>query len=121
VDDCSAGPGVPGQTVEIVSGGLATSGVTVRKWRRGNVDLHHVIDPHTGAPAPIVWRTVSVAAATCTDANVAATAAVVLGRAAPEWLAAHRLPARLVAPNGTVSLVGGWPPDQAAPAVEPVA
>jgi thiamine biosynthesis lipoprotein len=121
VDDCSAGPDAPGQTVQISSGGLATSGVTVRAWRQGHLDLHHVIDPRTGAPAPVVWRSVSVAAATCTDANIAATAAVVLGHRAPEWLEARRLPARLVAPDGAVSRVGGWPLDEAAPAAELVA
>jgi thiamine biosynthesis lipoprotein len=109
VDDSSADSGPPGQMVAIQSGGLATSGVTVRAWRRGDLDLHHVIDPRTGAPAPVVWRTVSVAAATCLDANIAATAALVLGEAAPAWLEARCLPARLVAPDGDVSVVGGWP------------
>jgi thiamine biosynthesis lipoprotein len=56
-----------------------------------------------------VWRTVSVAAATCTDANIAATAALVLGRKAPDWLQVRRLPARLVAADGEVAVVGGWP------------
>jgi thiamine biosynthesis lipoprotein len=118
VDDCSAGQGAPGQTVEIGDGGLATSGVTVRTWRRGSADFHHIIDPRTGAPARVTWRTVSVAAATCTDANIAATAAIVLGEEAPEWLAARRLPARLVARHGAVSLVGGWPGDDADPMAE---
>jgi thiamine biosynthesis lipoprotein len=114
-DDASASAeaGAPGQTVEIQTGGLATSGVTVRKWRRGHLDLHHVIDPRTGRSAQVVWRTVSVAAGSCTDANIAATAAIVLGQEAPAWLAAHRLPARLVAPDGAVSVVGGWPSDEA--------
>ncbi len=116
-DDSSAGPRAPGQTVEIRNGGVATSGVTVRSWRRGDLDLHHVIDPRTGAPAPVVWRTVSVAAATCVDANIAATAAVVLGHAAPAWLAVRRLPARLVAADGAVSLVAGWPPETSDPAL----
>ena len=83
-------PGDPGETVEILTGGLATSGVTVRTWRRGRVDLHHVIDPRTGSPATVVWRTATVAAATCTDANIASTAAIVLGRDAPAWLTARR-------------------------------
>src|SRR5262249_53641067 len=75
-DDASAEPSAPGQTIEpgqtivIEAGGLATSGVTVRTWRRGNLDLHHVIDPRSGRPAAVVWRTVSVAAGSCTDANI---------------------------------------------------
>ena len=31
-------------------GGVATSGTTVRRWRRGEVTLHHVIDPTYRAP-----------------------------------------------------------------------
>jgi thiamine biosynthesis lipoprotein len=46
------------------------------------------------------------------DANVASTAAVVLGREAPDWLSGHGLTARLVHPDGTVVRVGGWPADQ---------
>jgi ApbE family len=37
--------------------------------------VHHIVDPATGLPADGPWRTVSVAAATCADANAAATAA----------------------------------------------
>jgi thiamine biosynthesis lipoprotein len=55
------------------------------------------------------WRTVTVAAETCADANIAATAAIVLGADAPGWLAQHSLPARLVALDGTVRAQGGWP------------
>jgi len=71
--------------------------------------LHHIVDPRTGLPAEGPWQTVSVAAATCADANAAATAAVVAGERAQEWLAAESLPARLVARDGRVSCTGGWP------------
>ena len=99
-----------GQTVSLWSGGLATSGTTVRRWRRGGTELHHILDPATGRPAPVVWRTVSVAAGTCVDANIASTAAIVLGHDAPAWLEARGLPSRLVGPAGQVYLVAGWPP-----------
>jgi FAD:protein FMN transferase len=56
-----------------------------------------------------VWRTVSVAAATCADANIASTAALVLGALAAAWLSARRLPARLVAVDGSVTVLGAWP------------
>ncbi len=108
-DDHAAGPGEPGQTVRIRTGGLATSSTTVRQWSRGGERMHHIIDPATGRPARSCWRTVSVAAATCVDANIAATAAIVLGRAAAEWLAQAGLPARLVAADGTVLVTAGWP------------
>jgi thiamine biosynthesis lipoprotein len=120
-DSASAGAGAPGQTVEILTGGLATSGVTVRAWRRGDTELHHIVDPRTGAPAPVVWRTVSVAAGNCTDANIASTAAIVLGHEAPAWLAERALPSRLVAADGAVTRVAGWPPEAAVPSWSVVA
>jgi len=99
----------PGQHVVVRSGGVATSGTTVRRWKRGDLNLHHVVDPATGMLAAEHWRTVSVAAASCVDANIASTASLVLGGAAPEWLAGRGLPARLVVRDGTVVTVGGWP------------
>lgn len=110
-DDHRSGPDAPGQTVSFASGGLATSSVAVRRWRRGAQTLHHIIDPALGAPARGPWRTVSVAAADCADANIAATAALVRGARAPRWLQELGLPARLVAHDGTVVRVGGWPPE----------
>ena len=97
------------ELVELDGGGLATSSTTVRQWQRGEQDLHHIVDPATGAPAEVVWRTVSVAARSCVDANVAATASIVLGAAAPAWLERQGLPARLVAPDGRTVHVAGWP------------
>lgn len=108
-DDHAATDDDPGETVSITSGALATSGTTVRRWRHGDAVVHHLVDPGTGQPAETVWRTVSVAAATCVDANTASTAAIILGRGAPDWLAGHGLPARLVAPDGFVTAVAGWP------------
>jgi thiamine biosynthesis lipoprotein len=108
-DDHAAGPDADGQTVLVQSGGLATSSTTVRRWARGGEDLHHVVDPRTGRPADEVWRTVSVAAACCVDANIASTASIIRGERAPAWLDALGLPARLVLPEGSVVRVGGWP------------
>jgi len=108
-DDHRASLDGPGPVVSLESGGLATSSVTTRRWRVGEDELHHILDPRTGRPAPSCWRTVSVAAASCVDANTASTAAVMLGEAAPVWLAERRLPARLVAVSGEVVCIGGWP------------
>jgi thiamine biosynthesis lipoprotein len=114
-DDHAADPDARGPAVAIESGGLATSSVTVRTWERAGRTEHHIIDPATGAPARVVWRTVSVAAASCLDANIAATAAVVLGERAPLWLAERGLPARLVlAAGGEARYVAGWPRDRVA-------
>jgi thiamine biosynthesis lipoprotein len=108
-DDHAAHPDAPGAAVAITAGGLATSSITVRRWRRAGQALHHILDPRTGLPAPVVWRTVSVAAGSCLDANIATTAAIVRGASAPRWLAGLGLPARLVALDGTVLRVGAWP------------
>jgi thiamine biosynthesis lipoprotein len=108
-DDHRSGPEAPGQTISITGGGLATSSTTVRRWRYRKQTMHHIIDPSSGAPAEEVWRTVSVAASNCADANIAATAAIVRGARAPEWLAGLGLPARLVDCDGNVRTVGDWP------------
>ena len=80
-----------------------------RRWTRGGVTLHHLIDPRTGLPAEGPWRTASVVAASCVDANIAATAAIVRGRSAVPWLDGLGLAARLVAVAGQVVRLGGWP------------
>jgi FAD:protein FMN transferase len=108
-DDHAAGPDAAGQTVAITQGGLATSSTTVRAWVSGGQPVHHIIDPATGGPARVCWRTVSVAAGTCVDANTASTAAIIRGAAAPGWLAGLGLPARLVRPDGTAVTTAGWP------------
>lgn len=103
-----------GPVVAISSGGLATSSTTVRRWQRGQTTMHHLVDPRTSLPAAEHWRTVSVAAASCVDANTASTASVVMGPGAVAWLEQRQLPSRLVSPDGTVSVVAGWPPDEEA-------
>jgi thiamine biosynthesis lipoprotein len=97
------------QAVRLASGAVATSSITCRQWRRAGQVLHHIVDPRTGLPASGPWQTVSVAAATCADANAVSTAAIVAGEGAEEWLAVAGTPARLVARDGQVRYVGGWP------------
>ncbi len=104
-----------GQLVAIRAGGLATSSTTVRRWKAGRVELHHIVDAATGGPAPEYWRTASVTAANCVDANAAATAAIVLGPKAAAWLSERSLAARLVHRDGHIQTTGGWP-EPAAPA-----
>ena len=99
----------PAQLVRLPRGAVATSSISCRSWRRAGRVLHHIVDPRTGLPAGGPWQTASVAAMTCADANAAATAAIVAGEAAPGWLAAAGLPARLVSHDGQVRHLGGWP------------
>jgi thiamine biosynthesis lipoprotein ApbE len=113
VQDVTGAPGDrpagPYAQVAIRDGGLATSSTAARRWQRGGDVLHHILDPRTGLPAEPVWRTVSVAAGSCADANAASTAAVIRGRRALGWLAQLGLPARLVDATGVVFTVAGWP------------
>jgi FAD:protein FMN transferase len=112
VTDDHAAPGSsPGQTVAIHGGGLATSSTTVRAWQLGpgQQAVHHIVNPLTGQPACSRWRTVSVAAATCVDANTASTAAIIRDERAVQWLESLALPARLVGTDGSVACTTGWP------------
>ena len=111
-DDHRSDPSTPGQTVSILSGGLATSSTAVRRWSHDRHTMHHIIDPATGRPVARTWRTISVAAAGCTEANIATTAAFVRAAGAPEWLARLGLPARLVDCEGNVTAVAAWPAEE---------
>jgi thiamine biosynthesis lipoprotein len=102
-------PGQPAEVVTVRAGALATSSTMVRQWRRGRVTVHHLIDPRTGLPARSPWRTVSVAAATCVDANAAATAALIRGDDGPAWLERLGLASRFVRKSGSVVRAAQWP------------
>lgn len=108
-EDSNTPPDSEGEVIAILGGAVATSSTTVRRWHRGEIELHHLIDPSTGLPAVTPWRTVSVFAGTCVDANTAATAAVVRGAGGLSWLEGTGLAARLVAGDGSVVRIGGWP------------
>ena len=101
--------GGDGQLVLLRHGGLATSSTTVRTWHRGDVRMHHIVDPRTGRPADGPWRTVTVSADDTLHANAASTAAIVLGDDALDWLTGHGYAARLVARDGAVHTTAGWP------------
>lgn len=113
VQDVTGDPVAPAQgpagVIAIREGGLATSSTRARRWQRGGDLMHHILDPRTGWPADSSWRTVSVAAGTALDANIASTAAIIRGPGAPGWLAGLGLSARLVALDGTVTTLNGWP------------
>jgi thiamine biosynthesis lipoprotein len=100
------GPDEPAARVRLPSGkALATSSTISRQWD----DLHHIIDPRTCRPAPRVWRTVSVAADRCVEANTRATAALVRGERAVPWLRRIGATARLVRADGSIVTTGRWP------------
>jgi thiamine biosynthesis lipoprotein len=99
-------------TIAIDRGGIATSSTTTRTWRCAGEDCHHIVDPARGRSAEVVWRTVSVVAGSCVAANTASTAAIVDGHGAVARLRRAGLPARLVAWDGEVVTIGGWPQDR---------
>lgn len=103
-------PGDPAVTVELPpSGALATSSTQGRRWNAGGRSLHHILDPRDCRPAAAVWRTATVAAGSCVRANALSTAALILGTAAPGWLADRGSAARLVSAAADVVCVGGFP------------
>jgi len=97
------------EVVAVNGGGVASSSNAVRRWTRGSHELHHVIDPATGMPAPATFTLVTVAAQTCVEANALSTAALVWGEDALFELPQRAVVARLVRRDGTVERVGGWP------------
>jgi thiamine biosynthesis lipoprotein len=108
-----------GQVVAMRTGGLASSGTGVRHWRLGTRRVHHIVDPQTGLPAHEYWSTVTTTAASCVQANAAATAAVVMGTGAVEWLEGLGIPARLVRRDGSVVRTSRWPASDACIAAPP--
>ena len=106
-----------GSSVRLAAGGLATNGKTRRRWLRGGVQQHHLIDPRTGRPARSCWDEVSVAASSCLAADIAARAAFLHSRDGPAWLDDRGLPGRFLA-GDAVFENGAW---RLAMAVEPVA
>jgi len=93
-------PGTP--SVGMRRGGLATSSVLRRRWTSGGVPRHHLLDPRTGLPAETGLVQVTVIAATCAQAEVAAKACLVLGpEGGSKFLRDHQLAGVLFDVDGT--------------------
>jgi thiamine biosynthesis lipoprotein len=92
-----------GDGLQLLAGGLATSGRTGRRWLRGGRPQHHLIDPRRGRPSKSRWLEVTVAAESCLAADVAAKAAFLLSSDGPEWLDERDLPGRFVGPDRTIT------------------
>jgi FAD:protein FMN transferase len=93
--------------VRLERGGLATSGSVKRRWRRGGLEQHHLIDPRTAAPSESPWTQVTACGGTCLEADVAAKAGFLLGDGGPDWLGSRGIPARFLAGDGE-SLNPAW-------------
>ena len=106
----------PWQQVSLHSGfAMATSSTRKRRWSHRGLAMHHILDPAFGLPAHPVHSSITVAAATCLQANTYTTAGIVRGAKALQWLESMNLPARLVGLDGTVQGTSRWP----APARKP--
>lgn len=93
--------------LSLVRGALATSSVARRRWRQGPLERHHLIDPRTGSPSATPLWSVSVAAPTCAQAEVAAKVAFLLGPSdGGRFLAERDLSGFFVLPDGRAEPAG---------------
>jgi thiamine biosynthesis lipoprotein len=96
-------------TLELGDGSaLATSGRDRRRWRRDGRELHHLIDPHTGAPGRSDLLRVTAIAPDAATAEVAAKSLFLAG-AELALVEAERdgIPSVLVTAGGQTILAGG--------------
>jgi thiamine biosynthesis lipoprotein len=87
-------------------GAVATSGRDYRRWQRGGVWQHHILDPRTGQPATTDVLSATVLAPTAVAAESAAKVVLILGSGAGvAWLDAQpALAGLLVLDDGQVRL-----------------
>ena len=72
--------------LELADGALATSGDARRFLLKDGVRYGHILNPRTGKPVDHAPRSVTVAAATCVEAGMIATLAVLQGKGAEAFL-----------------------------------
>jgi thiamine biosynthesis lipoprotein len=95
-------------TLALSRGAVGTSGRDRRRWVRGGVEQHHLIDPDTGRPAATDLLRVTVVTPTAVRAEVLAKALLLSGRrAALREAGALGLPCLLVDERGRVTRAGG--------------
>jgi thiamine biosynthesis lipoprotein len=98
-----------GHVVALEHGALATSSTERRRWTRGDSEVNHLIDPRTGAPAATGVASVTVAALRCTQAEVAAKTALLLGPVeGAAFIRRTGLCALFVGTDGSLDRVGRW-------------
>jgi thiamine biosynthesis lipoprotein len=99
LDDNDHGAANPA-TITLPEGGVATSSIIRRRWRRAGVQVHHLIDPQTGLSASTDLDAVTVAAPTLWWAEVMAKIALIGGaRQARAVLGEYDMTAVLVGRN----------------------
>lgn len=95
-----ANPFVPEQSLGLLllaHGAVATSGRDYRRWIRGGVEQHHIIDPRTGRPAQTDVLAATAVGRDGPTAEMAAKVALITGsQAGLAWLDEHASLAGLV-------------------------
>ncbi|MDN4645352.1 FAD:protein FMN transferase [Arthrobacter sp. PsM3] len=105
----------PAQQLSLGAGfAMATSSTQKRRWEHEGAQVHHILDPRFGLPAETVWRSVTVAAPTCLEANAFSTAGVVRGFRAVDWFRGRGIAGRFVDQHGRTIVTGAWPSEQPA-------
>jgi thiamine biosynthesis lipoprotein len=105
----SARTGEAVQWLRVRTGGVATSGISSRLWRRPDGRFaHHLIDPSTGEPAWTGLVAVTAVAATTLDAEVLAKTAMLSGPDRARTLLGRR-GGVLQHEDGRVEIVAGMP------------
>ena len=103
------GASVPLLQVQLMQGGLATSGDYERFFIHNGQRYCHVLNPHTGWPVSH-WQSVTVQAANTTTAGALSTIAMLKGAPGLNWLQTQGAWFAAVGPDGALS--GGGPPAQ---------
>lgn len=94
------------ERIPIESGGLATSGDARRFVIHEGRRYGHILDPRTGWPVAGAPRSVTVQAATCVEAGLLATLAILQGPGAAQFLDEHRVRAWIVCSNEGSNTLG---------------
>lgn len=96
--------------VGLESGAIATSSIGRRRWERDGQAMHHLIDPRSGRPSRSDLHTVTVLAQTAIEAEVAAKAALILGRrAGRRYLETRGLSGALIGCDRSIEVAGKLP------------
>lgn len=99
----------PPVEVAITAGAVATSTTTKRRWTVENRPMHHLIDPHTGAPSTSALETVTVVAGTAAWAEVLAKVVLLAGlEIGGPLLARSGVTGIAIAADGTVTRLAGF-------------
>jgi thiamine biosynthesis lipoprotein len=95
-------------TIGLERGAVATSGRDRRRWLRSGKEQHHIIDPSTGRPSESDLLRVTAVGASCTEAEVLATALFLAGEVdARREADSLGTPCVLVTSDGRTAVAGG--------------